>query len=147
MSRRKKYFTEEERKEAERRDRRKWREKHAEQVRETSRLWRINNREKRREAKRLWRINNPEKAREQSYRKKLAKFGLTFEQYQERLKQQKGVCALCGKENSNGQRLAVDHNHETGKIRGLLCLVCNVALSRLEKDRNWAKKAVEYLNL
>jgi len=143
---RKKYNTEEERKEAERGDRRRWREKHAEQVRETTRLWRKNNKQRHKETNQQWRKNNPERAREQSYRKRLAKFGLTLEQYQEMLEQQDGVCKICGKENPNGQRLAVNHNHVTGKIRKLLCAVCNAALSRLEKDRDWGKKAIEYLN-
>jgi hypothetical protein len=146
MSRRKKYFTEEDKKEAKRRDTRKWREKNAEQVRETSRLWRLNNRDKRREYKRQWAKDNPGRERERRYRSKLKERGLTLEQYQSMLRQQKGTCGICRKENPNGQRLAVDHDHVTGSVRGLLCIVCNAALSRLEKDVTWAEKALKYLH-
>src|SRR4030042_4253907 len=48
------------------------------------------------------------------------KYGMTLEEYDKILEQQNGVCKICGKINLNGKRLAVDHNHKTGKIRGLL---------------------------
>jgi len=56
-------------------------------------------------------------------------FNITPEQYNKLFKKQKGCCALCKKSQSNFKiRLAVDHNHKTGKIRGLLCPQCNVKL-------------------
>lgn len=54
------------------------------------------------------------------------KYGITPQQYEELLRHQEYGCAVCGKtEADNRQRLAVDHNHVTGKIRGLLCRRCN----------------------
>ncbi len=51
-------------------------------------------------------------------------FGLTLDEYNELFKYQGGVCYLC-KKPPNGRRLSVDHDHQTGEIRGLLCTYCN----------------------
>ena len=71
-------------------------------------------------------------------------YGLTLEQYDEMLEQQDSVCAICGETNLDGKRLYVDHNHETGKVRGLLCLKCNNRLGVLE-NKDWRSLAEEYL--
>lgn len=74
--------------------------------------------------------------RDKYYRKK---YGITLEQYNNMLSYQKGNCAICEevpKENKNGVvvRLSVDHNHKTGKVRGLLCYKCNkLLLGRIER--------------
>src|ERR1017187_7428681 len=62
-----------------------------------------------------------------------SKFGITETDYDEMLEQQDGVCAACGKEETHRNQygvcsLAVDHDHETGVVRGLLCGRCNRAL-------------------
>lgn len=54
-------------------------------------------------------------------------YSLTVEEYDALLASQGGVCAMCGKPPAKN-RLAVDHDHETGRIRGLLCRGCNGAL-------------------
>lgn len=65
--------------------------------------------------------------------------------------EQGGRCAACGRpETSLGnhgkvKRLAVDHNHETGEVRGLLCLSCNVALGLVDDDVNRLLALAEYL--
>src|SRR3546814_5310518 len=54
------------------------------------------------------------------------KYGITIEQYDELLKKQGGGCGLCGKTpEEEGKSLAVDHNHVTNEIRGVLCSYCN----------------------
>lgn len=72
------------------------------------------------------------------------RFGITLEQYDEMFENQNGVCAICGEINIDGRRLAVDHNHETGKIRGLLCTGCNTRLGILE-HKTWRSLAEKYL--
>ena len=64
------------------------------------------------------------------YRKeyRLKKYGITQMQYEEMLDRQGGVCAICGSANGNGRILAVDHDHITEKVRGLLCGKCNMGL-------------------
>lgn len=63
----------------------------------------------------------------------LKKYGLTSIQYAEMLGAQHGVCAVCNKPEASKSRrhLTVDHDHKTGKVRGLLCSKCNTALGLL----------------
>src|SRR5690242_13759158 len=70
------------------------------------------------------------------------KFGITLEQYEEMLKAQDNKCAICRKEETTPHsrskkiiRLAVDHCHTTGKVRGLLCRSCNQVLGVLKEDK------------
>jgi len=67
-------------------------------------------------------------------------------------KKQNGLCLICGNaETSRNPKtgeprsLAVDHDHETGKIRGLLCTFCNTALGKFHDDVEILKKAIDYL--
>lgn len=74
------------------------------------------------------------------------KFGVTPEQYDEVLKQQNFSCAICEKHTLEFEkRLAIDHDHKTGKIRGLLCMFCNTALGKFNDDVSLLKKAINYL--
>lgn len=70
---------------------------------------------------------------------------MTPEGYKILFDAQGGVCAICGGINKSGHSLHVDHNHETGENRGLLCSQCNTALERLESVTEWHTKAVNYL--
>jgi hypothetical protein len=77
-------------------------------------------------------------------------YGLTPEEYNKLLETQNGVCAICGKEETysnqwNKRRLAVDHCHETGIIRGLLCGRCNSGLGWFDDNLEYLKKAVLHL--
>src|SRR3990167_1190384 len=74
-----------------------------------------------------------------------SKFGITSSQYREMLEKQKGVCAICGGINSNGRKLAVDHSHDTGKIRNLLCSTCNHGLGHFKDNQTLLLNAVEYV--
>ena len=69
------------------------------------------------------------------------KYGLSLEEYDTMMHKQNGACAICG---SNG-RLHVDHNHDTGKVRGLLCMDCNTGIGKLQDSADLLKKAAEYL--
>lgn len=55
----------------------------------------------------------------------LTTFAITPEEYEAILHEQAGGCAICGKPPRDGKRLAVDHDHQTGFVRGLLCFFCN----------------------
>lgn len=78
---------------------------------------------------------------------------LTQKQYEALWINQRSRCALCGKKGDKGAvgrrpSLVVDHDHETQKIRGLLCGGCNVALGYIEKvSVEWLEKAMIYLRV
>jgi hypothetical protein len=63
---------------------------------------------------------------------------LTYPQYLEMLEAQNGQCLGCGKE-PQGRALHVDHDHETGRVRGLLCTPCNLA-DVLKEASRWEKR-------
>jgi len=58
-------------------------------------------------------------------------YGITLDDYEEILDSQGGTCAICG--GTELKRLSVDHDHKTGRVRGLLCNRCNVKLSYIEE--------------
>ena len=58
-------------------------------------------------------------------------YGISIEEYESMLESQSGLCAICAEP---GQKLFVDHNHQTGKVRGLLCPSCNGALGMVRED-------------
>ena len=75
------------------------------------------------------------------------RFGITGEQYDLMLLQQNEVCAICkNPELGRNTVLSVDHNHNTGKIRGLLCNGCNLALGLLKDNSYTLYNAIKYLS-
>lgn len=94
------------------------------------------------------RAENPNVYRDREFRKN---FGITLADYQAKLKDQKGVCAICAKPESGTRNgivrwLNVDHNHETKAVRGLLCTNCNVAVGMMCESRKIMRAAIEYLD-
>lgn len=77
-------------------------------------------------------------------KQRMKNFGITQEEYNKMLESQNGVCAVCGGLNK-GKGLCVDHDHRTGKIRGLLCHKCNLALGMAEDNLETLKNLVTYL--
>lgn len=80
----------------------------------------------------------------------LRKYGIELEDYDRLLEQQAGVCAICGSPPLPGRpykALAVDHCHETGSIRGLLCDLCNRGLGMFKDSPDLLESALAYLRL
>ena len=80
------------------------------------------------------------------YLKKL--YGLSFEDYKQMLEDQDNRCAICGDyfDNSNRNKCCcVDHDHDTGVVRGLLCGDCNRALGLLKDSEEVLMNAINYL--
>ncbi len=87
-----------------------------------------------------------EKKRENSRRVKLkSRYGLTISEYELLAEKQNGQCGICGKQTYDvgGRRLAVDHNHDSGKIRGLLCYGCNIVIGHC--SISVLENAIKYL--
>ena len=76
----------------------------------------------------------------------LRQYGLTLEGYFDLLQKQRGGCAICGSPGGpDDKRLHVDHCHETGGVRGLLCSPCNVTLGMFRDDPERLRAAADYL--
>jgi len=74
-------------------------------------------------------------------------YGITQKQYNELLEKQNGICAICGKTpEDNGKALAVDHNHRTNVVRGLLCDKCNTGIGILQDSSKLLRTAADYLD-
>lgn len=107
-----------------------------------------------------WREANPERAkanrkrnyeankdRDKAYStmlNRLRRTGVTVEQYQTKLLEQHGVCAICS--GTDTKALAADHCHITGRFRGLLCSKCNRGLGYFNDDVDMLYVAIDYLN-
>lgn len=73
-------------------------------------------------------------------------FGITLERYEEMHAEQGGLCAICARpERIPGRLLAVDHDHESGAVRGLLCRACNSGLGHFEDSLELVQEASAYL--
>lgn len=82
-------------------------------------------------------INNPKKG--------LSRFGLTYEQWERMVDEQESRCAICEAHVEYAPSLAVDHCHNSGRVRGLLCRKCNTAIGQLNDDPGLLRKAAEYI--
>lgn len=77
-----------------------------------------------------------------------ANYGITPEQYDEMLAYQQGRCAVCGGTDPFAKHhnlFAVDHDHITGKVRGLLCAKCNTGIGQLRDDPDLLIAAAAYV--
>lgn len=73
-------------------------------------------------------------------------YGLEWDEYLDLMNKQCGKCALCGSEGSGKDtRLVVDHCHETGRVRGLLCWSCNVGIGLFKEDPDLLNKVIDYI--
>lgn len=107
----------------------------------------MSTKEQKKKARDLLRTTNP-KALQDKYRRQNLKhfFGITPEEYDRMLENQKGLCGICEKHSSNfSRRLAVDHCHHTGAVRGLLCASCNSGLGKLQDSVDYLESAIIYL--
>lgn len=89
------------------------------------------------------RSKNPQSVQRSLRKAKLKRFGLSEEDYTKMLVSQNGVCAVC--KQPGFKRLAVDHCHKTGKIRGLLCSSCNSAEGLLKSDSTIIRALADYV--
>lgn len=74
-------------------------------------------------------------------------YGISIQDYNKIFEEQNGCCAICLKHQMEfNKNLHVDHDHNTGKIRGLLCHNCNLAIGRLQDDPVIIARALEYVS-
>lgn len=129
---------------------REWSQKNRSKKRANDAAWRIANVDRKRQLDMAWRENNLDRAKANGRRNHLKRtFGITEEQYAAMLKAQGGVCAICASPDSGGSKpgahFAVDHDHGTGRVRGLLCRACNTAIGLLKEDPATIRDAARYV--
>ena len=107
------------------------------------RRWVEENQERRRNYELEYRQSGRKSAADRKHHLKRT-FGLTEADYERLLGEQGGGCAICGR-LPGSRNLHIDHDHDTGEVRGLLCFRCNVAIGHLREDPGIALKLIDYL--
>lgn len=135
---------------------------------ENAKAWRDRNKDllkiRRKRYNAAYKAKNPDKAKRSAlkYRSKPEvilhergrylknKYGITFDDYENLFAAQGGVCAVCKRPETivignHINNLAVDHDHRTGKIRGLLCFACNTAIGQLDENPDRMRTLAIYI--
>ena len=111
----------------------------------TKRIWYQNNKEKTRTRSYQWTKDHPYESKISKRKRKLKhQYGISIEEYDRLLTRQNGGCAICGSPPKT-KNLAIDHCHKTGKIRGLLCVSCNVMLGYAKDQPRRLRLGAQYL--
>jgi hypothetical protein len=71
----------------------------------------------------------------------MQKYGIGADEVDELIRRQGGVCAVCRKREAK----QVDHDHETGAVRGIVCLLCNAAMGAFHDDPDLIRRAIAYV--
>lgn len=100
------------------------------------------------EYQKKWIEKNKSHVREYDRKNKVRwNYGVSFDEYEKIYISQYGKCAICKTSESEfKKRLAIDHNHKTGKVRGLLCNLCNFSLGGFRDNIDLLNSAIAYLS-
>lgn len=109
----------------------KWVKDHPEKCLEYEKKWKNKNRTRTQEIRKNIRLKHD--------------YGITLEKYKAMYDEQGGVCAICGLPSHKA--LSVDHDHKTGKVRGLLCDKCNWLIGHANESIHILSSAIEYLKV
>lgn len=127
----------------------KYREEHKEEIKQKAVIYRKHTREARKIYSKSYKEKNKSEIKNSILKRH---FGITLETYNELAINQNNLCLICNKpemgidKRSNKRRLlAVDHDHKTGKVRGLLCSKCNRGLGYFNDNVELLKNSINYL--
>lgn len=126
---------------------RKWREANQERIKATRKAYYALHEDDIKAQSKAYAEANPLRVKTRVRTRGLKQYGLTEEQYQELLLKQDSKCACCNSAEPGGpwKRFAVDHDHTTNKIRGLLCFSCNTGIGNLGDSIAGVTRALDYL--
>ena len=98
------------------------------------------------ERMRQWRLENPEKNAESTRLSNARRSGfyLSKEDYDSKVRMADGECVICGSDN-NLRKLHTDHDHDTGKVRDLICWPCNQTIGLVKEDPDRLRAVADYL--
>lgn len=94
------------------------------------------------ERQKKYKQENPDKVRNGSLKRK---YGITLIEWEKLFDTQDRKCAICQKDFTCGKNWHTDHDHVTGKIRGILCNLCNTALGKFKDNETTLQNAINYL--
>ena len=117
-----------------------YRQANKEKIKIRTKNWAIKNKDKVNQKSKEWQRKNPEKVRNNQLR---YEYGITIDDYNQLLIKQENRCAICKRHSD--KTLVVDHNHQNGKVRGLLCRTCNTAIGLLNDNYLLLLEASNYL--
>ena len=110
----------------------------------SSKKWRMNNQERVRKTCLNWYKKNKERVKDRRLRRD---YDITIDDYNKMLEEQGGCCKICGAHEDNFKKsLNIDHCHDTGYVRSLLCMDCNTGIGRFKEDVKILAKAIDYIN-
>lgn len=131
-----------------------YRKKNKDSLRIKSRVWKTKNPDKLKQYRETYKVKLGPSGVKTQYRRQHLKqcYGLSLEQYDDMLKLQDRKCAICqityeNSLNRDEKQFHVDHNHETGVVRGLLCSLCNKGLGTFGDRSDLLQNAIVYLSL
>ena len=163
------YITDSERRMLRNQTQARYRENHKKEIMEYGRSYNERNREERRlnakayhqknkswrnEGQRIRSLKNADKLKEKraspaekqkQARRRFKKYGITEDDYIRMIKKQSSRCKICDSEDWGFRGPHIDHNHKTGKVRGILCQRCNLVLGIICEDQQIAIKMAQYI--
>lgn len=98
--------------------------------------------EHKRAVRKIWRINNGESTKECQLRNK---YGITLQDWGVMLGKQEGLCAICSSVLDRGKYTHVDHDHNSGRVRAILCSGCNAGLGHFKENAESLRLAANYV--
>lgn len=110
-----------------------------EKVLSKTKAWGKENRKRCIENNRKWKLKNPRRARHHYFKRN---YGISLEDFEKLLKGQSGKCAICF---IDLVKPCLDHDHKTGRIRGVLCPPCNQGIGSLRDSPEFCRNAAKYL--
>lgn len=111
--------------------------------RERAKKFAQQNTEKLKKYQKTWKERHPEKRKLYTRNSRIRAYGIEPEIYYKMLEKQGQRCAICNAESTR-RAMNIDHDHKSGKIRGLLCDRCNLSLGHIERH-DWMERAKQYL--
>ena len=124
----------------------KWNDAHKEHRYAYNRSWYHRNKDRVKSLAKIWKKNNPDKVAQVNKNSRLKqRYNISLEIFNQMLTSQDNKCAICGKNFKNKKDTCIDHDHNTGRIRQLLCCSCNLGIGNFQDSIVLVEKARDYL--
>lgn len=132
---------------------RRWCARNPDKVKANNKSAYLKNREKRIAYAKVYAAAHPYATNAQFWKSHIKRtYGITPEEFKAMVVKQEGKCPICngvlelGVDGRSGKRAVIDHDHATGRVRGVLCRRCNLGLGLVERD-GWLDKAIAFIKL